>query len=209
MLTTAVVLLGVAVEVTSGQFTIEADQGAFSFGNDSLEAAGILPFPLNDGNWPFLLGPFAPGSAVSTSGKQIGNDLGVAAITLDGVFYDVNLGSLMAERGSGFEFVGPKFTITGAGVYHGAFTFSGYICGVTNLFPPPSGILPCIVDLPELFGHGTVTMNVVFDSNMPPNGPLFRTDSLVYSFSETPSEVPEPTTWLLLLAGLPLARRRG
>jgi MYXO-CTERM domain-containing protein len=204
MLTTAVVLLGVALEVTVGQFTIKEDGGAFSFGSSTFAATGALPAPSIAGNWPALLGPFELGSGVSTSGTQAGNGLGAAVITLEGVVHDVNLGSLMAERGSWFTFAGPTLTITGAGVYHGAFTFSGSICGVAP--GAPSGVQPCIVDLPELFGHGSVALSVVLDSLPSADRPLFRTDSLVYSFAA--SEVPEPAAWLLLLAGVPLVRRR-
>ena len=206
MLTTALVLLGVAVEVTTGQFVIKPDPAGFSFGNSTLEATGPLPFPLVFGNWPALHHPFVLGEGVSTSGTQTGNDLADAAITLDGVFYDVDISSLMAEKGSGFAFVGPTFTITGAGVYQGAFTFSGSICGVAKGLS--SGVLPCIVDLPELFGQGTVSLSI-FEAGSLPDLRQFWTESLVYTFSEAPSEIPEPATWLLLLAGLPLARRRA
>lgn len=189
--------------ITSGSITITGSlpSGSFNFSGDGFAAAGTFSL----GSWgPLSCNPCAPGSALSVTGLQSGNDFGSGSATIGGTLYNVNWGGLNAAGPSNFQLSGaPILLDQGPGTYTGAFDFVGELCGVSS-----SGIpQPCIASLPSLTGSGLVSINVIA---IPDHGILQYT-SATYLFS-----VPEPSTLaltfpagLLLLYGARRARRRG
>ncbi|HEY1212939.1 MAG TPA: hypothetical protein VGE93_04825 [Bryobacteraceae bacterium] len=86
---------------------------------------------------------------------------------------------------------GPAITVNaGPGTYRSTFDFHGTMCGPNG---GPAFAHPCLVDLPNLTGSGTVDVAFVSD----PVGNLEYTGA-VYTFTATP----EPQTWMLALAGI-------
>ena len=186
-----------ATMITSGEVTIAPIMSTFMFAGDGFEVHGALNPAAGD--WGFLGRYFAAGSAVSVNGLQSGSDLDSAVATIGSDIYYVRLDDPNAEKRSRFSFVGPPITLDhGAGSYEGTFSFSGEICGTV----PGPGVRPCVVDLPELIGSGSVSVVVI------PDVPgLFRVNTVIYSFA-----TPEPATLGLILfglAGLGTARREA
>jgi hypothetical protein len=196
-------ITGRATIITSGSVTVGTGGfGAFDFAGDTFTASGS--FSSWFGGWNVLSNPFAAGSQVNINGGQCCNDLSGAIVTIGSATYTVDIHNLEAQRGSWLSFAGSSITLDrGAGLYEAAFTFSGSICG--TLVGP--GIRPCIVDLPDLIGFGTVYLDVISTPGVSPDRPLFMVDRATYAFS-----VPEPATLSLFifgLAGLGITRSRS
>jgi hypothetical protein len=179
--------------ITSGSVTVgTGGPGTFDLAADTFGASG--GFSPSGGFWGVLSNPFQTGSTISVNGRQCCNDLSGANVTIGSEIYAVDIHDLQAQKGSWINFVGPDITLDrGAGVYESTFSFTGAICGTIG----GPGIRPCLVDLPDLTGFGTVRINVVSVLDSPPNRQLFNVTNATYFFS-----VPEPATWPLLLFGL-------
>jgi hypothetical protein len=190
-----------AATVTSGYVTVTGNlvaTGSFSFSGNNFSVSGNF----SEGPWPtngcYLL-PF--GSACSPNGSVVGNDFGGGSGTQNGnVYPGVSFGDLLALGPSFFSFTGPSIAIPAPGTYSGTFTFDGALCGTDSGSPEPDH--PCLIDLPELTGYGTVTLVVDADPSEPD---VMMLRSVTYTF------VPEPNAaWLIgpAMAALVFLRRR-
>jgi hypothetical protein len=180
-------LLAHASAITSGAITISGlgPSGTFSLNGPGFAASGQFGF----GNWgPVSCFPCSPGTVLSISGTQVGNDFSSGSASIGPTTFGVNWGDLNAAGASIFNIVGPAVILdSGPGTYRGTFTFAGSLCGTQGGTLPH----PCAANLLDLTGLGTVDINVAgFDGSL-------RYTTATYIFA-----TPEPSSWMLVSSGI-------
>jgi hypothetical protein len=185
VIATGLPLLAGGSVINDGTITITgiAPTGNFNFSGSEFSASGTFEF----GNWSLAGALAPPGGSLGVNGFVFGDDFGFGGATVSGTdFGAVNWGSFLAPRASVFSITGLPITLDhGPGIYAGTFTFTGGLCGNPGGNPPT-----CAVDLPDLTGSGTVSVNIV------PRAGLLTSESATYTF------IAEPGTWMMVPGGI-------
>lgn len=175
--------------ITSGTLSVTGAIGAphFTFSGTNFVAGGN---GADRGAVALQTGcmPCEAGKLISVNAFFVGSTLGTGGVTVDGMSFAGGLSGTFQLSGPLMEvpFALSNLTITSP------FTFVGnlHVCPDSCVIRPP-------VFSVGFIGGGTATFDLLFSGLTPQGVPIFTFKSVVYNF-----EVPEPTSILLLGAGL-------